>query len=532
MKTYSTNQNIRQLAALLPKFGIRHIVACPGSRNAPIVHTLANTDGLELHAVTDERSAGFVAIGLSDALGESVAVCCTSGSALLNLAPAVAEAHYRNVPLLIISGDRPQKWINQMDGQTLVQPNALAPNAPSFSLPENNPDSWHANRLINEALHLLSSSRRPVHINLPLDEPLFGFSSEPLPDARHIKVTRSADTDSLAPLIDEWSHAQRPMIVVGQMMPNEDLAMQLNWLASTGRCIVLAEHLSNMRGAKIIHNFDDVLLQHDDTSLQPDLLVYFGGHIVSKRLKHFLRRTPLTTNWHVAYNADFVDLFQNLTRRIELPIAPVLQLITDHTPSTDASFVDRWLSLSKASRTPLTEEEWNEPNAVGHVIRNLPHSSQLLLANSSSVRWAQHFALPHDMTVFCNRGVNGIEGSSSAAVGTALAHPERPTTLLTGDLSFFYDLNALWNKHLPSNLTIVMLNNGGGEIFNHLPGLENSEHVGEFIAAHHASQAKGWAADAHCNYIFVSNIAELTAALRQTYLQNNQTTIIEACFPI
>ncbi len=531
MKSYSTNRNIRQLAALLTQFGIEHVVACPGSRNAPIVHTLANVDGLTLHPVTDERSAGFVAIGLADSLGKAVAVCCTSGSALLNLAPAVAEARYRSVPLLVISGDRPQKWIGQMDGQTIVQSNALAPNAPTFSLPEDGEaNDWFCNRLLNEALHLLSASRRPVHINIPLDEPLFGFSDEPLQAVRKVERTTKDDLQSIEKAKKEWRAAVRPMILVGQMSYDAQINEQLNSLAESGRAVVLAEHLSNVRGKQIVYNFDDILAaEPSNGALQPDMIIYMGGHIVSKRLKHFLRRVKPQTDWHVTTESDFVDLFQCLTRRVEMSPRDLLNLIVSEPTSAVSDFVDLWHALSVKYCTKITSE-WNEQNAVSEIISSLPADSQLVLANSSSVRWAQHFQLPDDVLVFCNRGVNGIEGSMSAAVGTAMAQPAKKTVLIIGDLSFFYDMNALWNRYLPRNLTIVLINNSGGEIFNHLPGLENSEHVGEYIAAHHMTHAQGWAADANCNYTCVNCFDQASEALNQAFNRSDRASIVEMTF--
>ena len=187
---YSDKRSILQLAALLKAHKIRKIVLCPGSRNAAIVHTLANIEDFTCYSVTDERSAGFFAIGLSLQGGGPAAICCTSGSALLNLHPAVSEAFYQQIPLIIISADRPAAWIGQMDGQTLPQPNVFGNLVKmSVNLPEVNTDEdeWYCNRLINEAiLETNHHGKGPVHINVPLSEPIYRFTAKTLPEARVI----------------------------------------------------------------------------------------------------------------------------------------------------------------------------------------------------------------------------------------------------------------------------------------------------------------------------------------------------------
>lgn len=521
MKTYSTNQQIRLLAAYLPAFGIKHVVVCPGSRNAPIVHTLANTQGLVLHAVTDERSAGFVAIGIADGTGEKVAVCCTSGSALLNLAPAVAEAKYRNIPLLVISGDRPEKWIDQMDGQTIRQNDCFGSLAQTICLPEIDNDLWYTQRLINEAISTLSEdTSKPVHINIPLAEPLFDFSSEPLPKVKKIETLTTLGKQE----IEIWQNAQRPILVVGQIPRNERLNSLLNELAASGKLVVIVEHLSNCHSINFVTQAD-AILQNPHLALAPDFVVYLGGHIVSKNLKLFLRKAKPTTCWHITQSEHFVDLFQCLTHRIITRPEDVLtQLAKCQTPSRKV-FCHEWQKLNNQLICAVTNQ-WCEQNAVGITIEQLSSDSILSLANSSTVRYAQRYALKHNVLVQCNRGVNGIEGSLSAAVGIAIAS-EKPVTFITGDLSFFYDLNVLSICELPSNLTIVLLNNHRGKIFSNLPGLERSEHVAQYIAAQHYTNAKGWAADCAVDYMAVENCAALSAALAT---HREKTQLIECVF--
>ena len=256
---YSNKENVNILTALLVAHGVRHAVVCPGSRNAPVVHNLNECPDIRCYPVTDERSAGFYALGMSQCLHEPVAVCVTSGTALLNLAPAVAEAYYQHVPLVAISADRPPQWIDQLDGQTMPQPDALGRFVcKAVTLPEPHDDEsrWYCNRLVNEAL---MERRGPVHINVPITEPLFDFTTAVLPAERSIELT-PADMPPhvLSHLCRMFMQSRRPMLIAGQPMnPHLDEA---------------------------------AYLVMDDERYVPDLVVYTGGSIVSKRLKHFLRK--------------------------------------------------------------------------------------------------------------------------------------------------------------------------------------------------------------------------------------------------
>ena len=217
---FSTKPNIQQLTALLLKADVRQVVVCPGSRNAALVHNFQMA-GLQCYEVTDERSAGFFAIGLMEANGGlPVAVCVTSGSAVLNLAPAVSEAYYRVLPLMVISADRPQRWVGQMDGQTLPQQDVFGQlSVKSVALPEADSDEelWHCNRLVNEALIEMRKTKRPVHINVPIAEPLFDFSSERLPEVRLMQWANGSDGKFLltADMRQIWESTERVLILVG-----------------------------------------------------------------------------------------------------------------------------------------------------------------------------------------------------------------------------------------------------------------------------------------------------------------------------
>lgn len=517
---YTDKKNILQLAALLEAYGITKVVLCPGSRNVPIAHTLSNHPAFTCYAMTDERSAGYFALGLALNSGKPVAVCCTSGTALLNLHPAVAEAFYQKVPLIVISADRPAAWIGQMDGQTLPQPDVFRTLVKkSVNLPEihTDEDEWFCNRLINEALlETNHHGKGPVHINVPVSEPLFGFTTAALPGVRVITRYQGLniyDRD-YNDLIDRMNKYRKRMIVVGQM--NLIYLFEKRYTKLLYKHFAwLTEHIGNQTVPGIpVKNFDTALYAMPEEQMNrmaPDLLITNGGHIVSKRLKKFLRQHPPKEHWHVSPDGEVTDLYCSLTTVIEMDpfefLEKIAGLLENHTPE----YPRIWEDYCKA--VPEPEFAYSEMAAVGALIKSLPEKSVLHLANSSVVRYAQLYAISPTIEVCCNRGTSGIEGSLSTAVGYA-ATSDKLNFAAIGDLSFFYDMNALWNVNVGSNLRILLLNNGGGEIFHTLPGLEMSEASHKFITAVHKTSAKGWAEERGFLYLRAENDGQLADTMQ------------------
>ena len=552
---YSNKENVNLLTALLVAHDIRHAVVCPGSRNAPIVHNLNECPAIKCYPVTDERSAGFYAIGMMQALDEPVVVCVTSGTALLNLMPAVAEAWYQHLPLIVVSADRPPQWIDQLDGQTLPQPGALAPFIRrTVSLPENS--QWYCQRLVNEALlDATADDRRPVHINVPITEPLFIFDVPELPRVRRIiRTSPTRDYDCLhTELIDGLRSAQRPMIVFGQTNPHDFEGNDVDFLFS--HVIVLHESLSTFPN---VSHFDEVLYNEEQKAkseeqgmgseerlLPPDFIIYVGGTIVSKRLRHFLRRATEAQTWRISQSGDVEDTFQNLHGLIVGDPESVLQSLShkiSHCKLPSMNYRRQWLAaLTEAGRHAEDyQPEYSQMAAVKLFEEKIsalnPQQSPFAVhyANSTAIRLANIYASHH---VWCNRGVNGIEGSLSAAAGFSVAvtthhpspathhpspityHPSPTTTFcIIGDLSFFYDQNALWNQNLQhsasngamhGHLRILLLNNGCGGIFHHLSGLEQSTARDGLVAGAHNTNAEGICRQNNVTYLKAENMEQL-----------------------
>lgn len=517
---YTDKKNILQLVALLEAHGVKKIVLCPGSRNIPLVHTLSTHPSFTCYPMTDERSAGFFAIGLSLNGGGPVAVCCTSGTALLNLHPAVAEAFYQNVPLVVISADRPGAWIGQMDGQTVPQPDVFGTLVKkSVNLPEiyTDEDEWYCNRLINEALLATHHhGKGPVHINVPVNEPLFRFTAEVLPEVRVITRYQGLNVydRDYKELIERLNKYQKRMIIVGQMnliylfdkKYSKLLYKHFAWLS---------EHIGNQTVPGLpIRNFDAALYTMNDEvqeKMMPELLITYGGHVVSKRLKKYLRQHPPKEHWHVSLDGEVVDLYGSLTTVIEMDPFEFLEKIAFLLENKTPQYPLMWENYCKA--LPQMEMAYSEMSAIGALIRALPEQSALHLGNSSSIRYAQLYSVPPTVEVCCNRGTSGIEGTLSTAIGYAAAS-DKLNFVVMGDLSFFYDMNALWNGNIGTNIRILLLNNGGGEIFHTLPGLEMSGTSHKFITAVHKTSAKGWAEERGFLYQCVEDENQLLEAMK------------------
>lgn len=512
---YCDKTNVNILTALLAAHGVRHAVVCPGSRNAPIVHNLCECPVISCHAVTDERSAGFYALGICQATGEPVAVCVTSGTALLNLSPAVAEAQYQHLPLIAISADRPRQWTGQLTGQTMPQAGVLDTFVKrSTDLPEPNGDEehWYCNRIVNEVLTAaMQGCRGPVHINVPISEPLYTFTTRQLPVERVIRLQSALSEDSTtapdpsltAPMLQDLACARRPLIVVGQMKPGSIADTDIRRLADN-RYVVMHEALSGNGGASAMEEM--LAIGEREGCPPPDFILYLGDTLVSKRAKQYLRRATAAAVWSANADGGIHDPFMNLHGVIQARPGDVLAAITGKGPTEWFYCWEKLRTRAVAHREAFVPQ-YSNMLAVKMLHRQLEkrHGSCVVqYANSTAVRLGCLYARSH---VFCNRGINGIEGSLSTAAGYSLATAETVFCVI-GDLSFFYDQNALWNRNIRGNLRILLLNNGGGEIFAKFGGLRKSNARDIVMGSHHTT-AEGICQENDIGYLSAHNRGEL-----------------------
>ncbi|MBO5698556.1 MAG: 2-succinyl-5-enolpyruvyl-6-hydroxy-3-cyclohexene-1-carboxylic-acid synthase [Bacteroidaceae bacterium] len=515
---FSNKSHINLLTVMLTHYGVKDFVVCPGSRNAPIVHNLhqvAQQGEITLHGVTDERSAGFVALGISATKNAPVCICVTSGSSVLGLKPAVAEAYYRNIPLLVVSADRPKAWIDQLDGQTIHQEVALSPYASCFDVDEH----FALNDMtcvLQKAFDTFVEQRMPMQINLRINEPLFAFTQPSLESykaelAPQIQERCKAINEvQVNEIFNQIAQADRPLLVMG----HSDVFEPLLFEPLKQKMALLPEIISNAQESTHAAYLEEKLRQTRDFGYVPDVVVHLGGALVHKQIKLWLRECQGVRVFRFSDINLTADTFGHLCESVALSTTQALRLLAalPDKPHCHKRFIK---SIYEDLHAPSTPESL-EASAVKIIAKHLSacaHSvGALNLANSMSVRLASKYIEGGRFPVFCNRGINGIEGTLSHAVGSALAQSKMVVTLI-GDLSFFYDVNALWNSELKGNLRILLLNNQGGQIFHHLPGLSHSSALQNYIAAAHDFSAQGVAQSFKCAYRKATNLLDLDDAI-------------------
>ena len=526
---YSDKENINILTSLLVSYGVRHIVVCPGSRNAPLVHNFDVSPDITTHAVTDERSAAFFALGLRLRLRQPVAVCVTSGSALLNTMPGAAEATYQHEGIIIISADRPQAWIGQLDGQTMPQHGALGTFAsPSVSLPEphNDTERWLCRRLICEAMIANTCPPFPsVHINVPVSEPLFGFSTPCLPEIPHVGIADLDDQNGRETLRRILKGKRRLMVISGQTY--DDSAAGLLMDKASG-CVFVAEWLSPYGRVRHIDEILRTTCAEELDNMRPDCIVYIGGHTVSKRLRHYMRSLDSRTMFiTVSDDGMLHDVSQHTTLVVKATAGDFMRMICNGAicPDADMDFVRRWHDMDNmaARRISASCPPYSQMLAIRRLEENIDNSKDIVCyANSLSVRAGMMYASAYR---YCNRGLNGIEGTLSMAAGMAAGAKEEGMTAgnmtaaqnvycVIGDLSFFYDSNALWIQELAGNMRIMLINNQRGAIFGMLPGLDRSPAHKPLIAAGHNATAEGICSQYGMEYYRATDTPSLEEGIR------------------
>ena len=534
----------QSIIQLCKSHNIKHIVISPGSRNAPLTIGFTNQDFFECYSIVDERSAGFFALGMAQQLQQPVALVCTSGSALVNYYPAVTEAFYSRIPLIVISADRPEQFINIGDGQTIMQPHIFG----AHILYEANLETSFKktflkaiktnNSLIERALELAKYESGPVHINVPFPEPLYDTIEALEEVSNPVKVKIKNNSFSLSKTeLKKWQSSKRKMILVGVNPPHNIQEIYLNLIAEDPSIIVLTETTSNLHHPNFFPSIDQLITPLDSTDfevLQPDLLLTFGGMIVSKKIKTFLRTNAPKTHWHIdPVHAN--DTFFCLTKHFKCEVNTFFKYLNGFEKSSIVStYFETWIHVKirrlKKHKKYLSSIPFSDFKAFDGILRKIPNDYMLQSSNSSTIRYLQLFELNKTLTVFCNRGTSGIDGSTSTAIGAARIS-KSPTVFITGDLSFFYDSNALWNNYIPSDFRIIIINNRGGGIFRILPGNKNSENFSTFFETNHALTAEPISELFNFEYASANSNEELEAALENFYTKSARPKILEVFTP-
>jgi len=535
---YPRIKSAQSIINLLQQKKIKDIIITPGSRNAPLTIGFTENSFFKPYSIVDERSAAFFALGISQQTKIPSVLVCTSGSALLNYSPAVAEAFYSNIPLVVISADRPKEWIDQADGQTIRQENALSNHVlKSVNLKEGDDENslWYNERLVNEALNIAINKKGPVHINIPFSEPLYDTVDKLEVAPTNIKIPQARpqlEVEELEHYAEIWNSSTKKIILVGAHKPNEQVQIQLNHLANDASVLVFTESTSNMNGDNFISSIDQLIFklsEKEENELKPQILITVGGMIVSKKIKVFLRSCNMY-HWHIGDEIEAPDTYKNLSAIFKVDDDMFFSQFFFLKKNVDSNYRDYFLKIRdnriEKHESFISQTDYSDLKVYDTLLKNLPENIQLQSANSSVIRYFQLFNSPETWEIYCNRGTSGIDGSTSTAIGASI-YSEKPVILVSGDISFFYDSNALWNNYVPNNFKIILINNGGGSIFKIIPGPSKSKALEKFFQTKHKLNAKGLAETHGFNYLRADSQTDLEKALKRLLTDNSAPSVLE-----
>ncbi len=552
---YSKIPLSQTVIALCQLHNIKHIVISPGSRNAPLTIGFTNHIFFKCYSIVDERCAAFFALGIAQQLQQPVALVCTSGSALLNYYPAIAEAYYSNVPLVVLSADRPKHLIDIGDGQTIKQKNVygkhvlysanlkldMRTNAidkkTDFVL--NSKHQYFNEKKLYKAFKIAATKLGPVHVNIPFNEPLYETTEiatiHPQPYVFEPKKIKSS-LKSLKKYSAIWNASKRKIILVGVLQPNSIEEKYLQQLAKDDSVLVFTETTSNSHHPDFFPGIDKLIAPLDTSDfekLHPEILITLGGLLVSKKIKVFLRTYQPKHHWHIGLTPAN-NTFFCLKHHFKCTINSFLEAFLPTVNIIESNYKPHWLSIRNKHRAGhasyIKTIPFSDFLVFHYVLKSLPKASQLQVGNSSAIRYTQLFQMPKHITVFCNRGTSGIDGSTSTAIGAALVAKQN-TTFITGDLSFFYDSNALWNAYIPNTFRIIMINNYGGGIFRILPGHKNTTNFDTYFETKHQFTAKQLCEMYNLEYISAIDEVSLKHGLTDFYDHSEQPKLLEVFTP-
>lgn len=521
----SDKKTISRLVKICRLKGLKDVVFSPGSRNAPLVIGFNSDAHFNCLSITDERAAAFFALGMAKRSGTPVIISCTSGTAALNYAPAIAEAYHQHIPLLILTADRPQEWIGHGEGQSMNQNKVYANyTKASYQIIQEteHPDElWYNDRIINEAINTsLADLSGPVHINLPFREPIYDTELSYEPDVKIIETVPNMSVlglNTIAQLKEIWESSKNKMLITGLLDKEAHLSTAVQKCIDIQGLVVLNEVTSNLDLDKDIATIDRVidglgeLNEADLEKFRPDLLLSIGTSIVSKKIKALLRKHRPKHHWHISLGDSYPDTFQSLTQCI--PLKPIVFFTecnkwASRAHKASEGYLNKWLQLNEGIAEKHDEAaekiEWSDFKAYEIISQSMADGWNIHMANSTSIRYMLLFHQNRTNAYYANRGVSGIDGCTSTALGYSYASAEK-NLLITGDLAFFYDSNAFWNNYINHGLKIILINNNGGGIFRIISGPSSSEHLDTFFEATQKRTAERLAEDYAINYKAVMN---------------------------
>jgi 2-succinyl-5-enolpyruvyl-6-hydroxy-3-cyclohexene-1-carboxylate synthase len=542
-------KHIPWLPAICAELGVENAVISPGSRSAPLTIAFVRHPKIKAISVPDERSAAFIALGMAIATKKPTVLICTSGSAVLNYFPAVAEAFYQEVPLLILSADRPAEWIDQWDGQTIRQDFVFGHHVKEFySLPEDCEEASSlkvAKEMMALAVKMANAyPKGPVHLNVPIAEPFYPakdeemiFPTEGFPNVSIGKYNPLVMPDAMLKSILGKGPV---MIVAGQEDLNPELQAVLESLNAHEKILVVTDIISNQSGITNSLITQDLMIgkwdQETAMKFKPDVLITFGKSLISKNLKIFLRNHKPQIYYHIAERIKVPNPFKFSQRLVYGRPKAFFSRLVNELPGAkpvSADWKNAWLTRQnkaiQSTREFLETEKYTEIHLAYRILKAIPAYTVLHVANSMAVRYANLLSfvlMDKAVEIIANRGTSGIDGSNSTALGFAM-RSEKDVFLWTGDMAFLYDRNAFWHNESYSNLKIIVLNNGGGGIFRLIDGPSAQPELEEWFETRQKGDALHVAQEYGIAYYACRSLNEVDTNLSSFLAHKNAPAIIE-----
>lgn len=491
---YSGEKNVQITLSLLKAKNIKYVVLSPGGSDAPVVKSFENDDFFKCYSIVDERSSVFFGIGLAQELKQPVVCVCTSGTAVSNFLTGMTEAFYQNVPIIAITTDSHAYNLNQLELQKLNQNDIFRDvTRAEITLPAINDemDEWHCNRIINEALlEMNHHGTGPIHINIPITKTL-SCDAKTLPVQR--VINRHYIENTSFEILSKRLIGKKILFIVGQnTVLTPDSINIFNKIFQRYNCIYNIETVSNLKcdGCVITYPLTESFMAYDKQKLIPDIVISLGNFVASYMLKPLLRsKREDMENWLVSPTGDVRDPYWSLNEIFEGDVMDFMRslLAIDVPDNNDHSYFKSWTSV--AMNFKIDNLGFSSLSIAKLLSEMLPDNSVLHTAILNSTRIMQFFPPKKNVTCYTNLGALGIDGCAATAVGHSMAS-DKLTYLLTGDLSFFYGMNALGIRGIKNNLRVILLNNGGGEEFKIKLGLPNLNNY--VCACSNHRVAKGW----------------------------------------
>lgn len=539
----SKNTIVSHLVELCYQHGVRHIIFSPGSRNAPFTISFNEDPRFQCYIIPDERAAAFFALGLAQYTKTITALCCTSGTASLNYAPALAEAFYQRIPMLAITADRPEEWIDQGIGQSIRQHNVFQNYIlKSHTLPSNTEKHQYASRLINEVLLYANGPiKGPVHLNVPLYEPLYDTVEKAEITPRKIeklKFLHRVNSAEITRLSEQWNSAEKKLVVIGAIEKDQELQKLISRLTDDPSVVVLTETHGNLADERFHPSIDRIIegikpeLEKDFT---PDILLTFGVNLISKKLKYLLFNMDIDQHWHIDPHPDLVDTYHALTIHIEDTPLGFFSLFVGACKPKESEYANQWNKLEEATKSVhydfINQLSFSDFYAYVQIMDALPKGTFLQMGNSAAVRYIQLISQRYDIIYHGNRGTSGIDGCTSTAAGAAWLNTGALTVLVSGDVSFFYDINGLWHKYISPKLRIIVVNNRGGGIFRIIKGPHGTNQLEEYFESRHEVTAEHTASTYGLDYFSASDEESLADCLEHFFEEKQKASILEIFTP-